>query len=357
MTYREALSTPGFAVWLVRNYPDHGSLDYSNPRDQERIVKWFTARAAGIEATPLGCQMYREMFFTDIGIQLSNSVLGAVGKYLTKLAIENPDAVSYYCDKIKRWHEIPREIQRLEEEYAEAGGENRRAGAAIDLESARRSHELRKRARFFSFRRSEEEKLARAYSIAEWRTLVLKFEDELAQLNDFGQRILALKKERWDLKREFFTIRDIVNALLVEIGITVAGKLIDMTKGWHKRSLTELEAAQNYFEKMVAAGAEVGLDYLTDFADPAGFQRNLDQAVRASLYATMKEGMTKQNRKPESVALPAVEAIVDQALTRKQLGSFRDDQAREVVIEVLRDLNRDNAISDAHKLLFRPMAR
>ncbi|TSC89088.1 MAG: hypothetical protein G01um10143_469 [Parcubacteria group bacterium Gr01-1014_3] len=364
ITCREALSTPGFTHWLVRNFADHASLDYSNPADEERIVKWFLARVACREAAPLMRQMYREMFLGDIGLCLSNSILGSVEKYLDRLAIENPEGAAYYCERAKRWHEIPREIQRLTEEYAQAGGEGRRDQASLDLASTQRDCELRKRVgRFLPLWRSAEEKEVMQYPFGALESSIQTFKVELNRFAQIEQQIPALQKERWDLKREFLTVMDIVKELLVEIRMEVSSKLIEMVsrvrvkKDWRDRSVEELEVAQSYLEKMQAAGAEFGLDYLADIDNVVGFQKNLDDAISRSLYEDLKKRMVAQNKQPASVALPAVENLINQALARTQLGSLRDYQAREAVVKTLQDLHRDGAISGAHKLLFRPMAR
>ena len=367
ITCREALSTPGFPAWLVQNYPDHSSLDYTNPTDEARIVKWFEAREACKEAAPLMREMYRKLFIDDIGICLSNPILRAVEKYVDKLAIGNPDGASYYCDRVKRWHEIPREIQRLEEGYAQAGGESGHGQAKLDLASTEKTLEVRKTigwwARYFVRFRSEKQKEAMEFTVAAWEGLVQKLKGELDNFASIERNLPALRKERWDLKREFFTVMDIVKELLVEIRMEVSFKIIGMTgrvrtkKGWLDRSVEELEVAQSYFERMQAAGAEFGLDYLTDIDNVAAFQKNLDDAIARSLYEDLKKRMAAQNRQPESVALPAVEGLINQALARQKLGSYRDDMARERVVNVLQDLHRDGAIGGTHKLLFRPMAR
>ena len=62
ITCREALSAPGFAAWLVRNYPDYGSLDFNNPADEGIVVRWYLARAVCKEAVPAIRQAYREIF-------------------------------------------------------------------------------------------------------------------------------------------------------------------------------------------------------------------------------------------------------------------------------------------------------
>ncbi len=367
ITCREALSTPGFPSWLVRNYAEHASLDYTNPTDEERIVKWFLARTACREAAPLMRQMFREIFLADLGLTISNSILMAVEKYLDKLAIGNPEGASYYRDRVKRWHEIPREIQRLTEEYARAGGESRRDQAQLDLVSTERSLEVRKTIGWWALHfirfRSEEQKQAMEYTVAAWESLIQTLKGELANFSGIEQQIPALQKERWDLKREFLTVMDIVNELLLEIRMEVAFKLTRMIgrvqtkKGWLDRTVEELEVAQSYLEKMQAAGAEFGLDYLTDIDNVSGFQKNLDDDISSSLYNDLKKRMAAQNKQPESVALPAVESLINQALARQKLGSYRDDQARERVIKVLQDLHRDGAIGGTHKLLFRPLAR
>ncbi len=353
ITCREALSAPGFAAWLVRNYPDYSSLDFNNPADEAMVVKWYLARAVCKEAVPAIRQACREILPAEFG--LSNYSLSKIDKLFDKMVIETPERVSFYYDKASRWMEIPREIKELEEQFAEAGGDERHALATLEHDAVSDCYDLRKNVSMFPFLRTEREKEVMEHTESEWRERCAELGRELNKFADIEKQILALKKERQDLRMELLAFTDILEPVIFEIRTSVARKLIDLTAGWGDRALEELEAAQRLLDRMTVAGVEDKIDYLTDINSAAQFQQNLDGAFKDSLKKHLKKRLSKKSLRPEAATIPAIEAIIKPVLARKLLGSLRDADAqmavRDAVAEVMEDLGKDVTIGHVNSLL------
>jgi hypothetical protein len=349
----EMLNTEGFAQFLAK-HPE-GSIKHE--AGNEDLKKAFEVFKVKEEVKSDLKEMYSGEIGKEMGVKIGPEDLSSIDDHLETQAIEDPDAVLEFREKIEEFKRLPKEIGALE---AEAGKLSGAEGWKEQLEGLKAKDENIQTVKdnLFSFggalsmladmpRAMDAYKAAKALKgegmplhIGDLNVNQMETRDRIKHIQDAleGRGTEGLKG---DIEKQHADLRaDIMKGVgaSAKVAALVRKKAIESLNGLTKGE--DIDGAQQQFEKLKGVQESSGAGGIDLGIDAWMAQEEIDQMVKKASLKKMTESI--QALKLGKNSLSEMEKALGFFLEKDKMGSKEGEAARKLI---------GNALTEAQKQL------